>query len=357
LSRIRTLVAVLAIAIPIPAAVAGCGGGSSSSSEDPQQVLHETFSNPTKITSGNLDISVSGAAQGTQSGNLSASITGPFQADPNDPTAFPQLDLTAKVTASGAGQNISFDGSAIATKDNAYVEYQGQAYEVGTTLFKQFTKAYSQSAAQQQGQGQSAGSVLQQFGIDPSKWLTNVTNDGETDVGGTTTIHVHGDANVPQIASDLGKVAQQAPGGTAQSLSQSQIKQLTSAVKDATVDVYSGKDDHLLRKLALSLTIAPPASTGSPVSSVNVDFSVTLSDVNQPQTITAPQGAKPIAGLLQKLGVGGLGPLGALGGASGAAPTLPQTGGTSGGGPSQAYLKCIQQASPSQINQCASKLQ
>jgi hypothetical protein len=27
-----------------------------------------------------------------------------------------------------------------------------------------------------------------------------------------------------------------------------------------------------------------------------------------------------------------------------------------GGGPSQAYLKCVQQASPSQIGKCASKL-
>jgi hypothetical protein len=356
LSRIRTLVAVLAIALPVPAAVAGCGG-SSSNSEDPQQVLHETFNNPTKVTSGNLDISLSGSAQGAQSGNLSATITGPFQADPNDPTSFPQLDLTAKINASGAGQSLSFDGSLIATKDNAYVVYQDQPYEVGTTLFKQFTKAYAQSAAQQQGQNQSAGSVLQQFGIDPSKWLTNVTNEGETDVGGTTTIHVHGDANVPQIASDFGKIAQQAPGGATQSLSPNQINQLKSAIKDATVDVYSGKDDKLLRKLALSLTIAPPASAGAPVSSVNVDFSVSLSDVNQTQTISAPSNAKPISGLLQKLGVGGLGPLGALGGASGGNLNLPQTGGTSGGGPSQAYLKCIQQASPSQINKCAAKLQ
>ncbi len=91
---------------------------------------------------------------------------------------------------------------------------------------------------------------------------------------------------------------------------------MKSAIKDASVDVYSGTDDHLLRKLSLSLSIAPPAGSG--VSSVKVDFSVTISDLNQPQTITAPSGAKPISGLLSQLGISGLGPLGSLGGGASA---------------------------------------
>ena len=130
---------------------------------------------------------------------------------------------------------------------------------------------------------------------------------------GQDTIHIHGDANVDQIVSDLQKIAQQTPGGPSQKLTPSQLDQVKSAIKDASVDVYSGTDDHLLRKLSLSLSIAPPAGSG--VSSVKVDFSVTISDVNQPQTITAPSGAKPISGLLSQFGISGLGPLGSLGGA------------------------------------------
>ena len=67
LTRIRTTVAVLAIALPIIAIVAGCGGGSSSNSEDPNQVLNQTFNNPTKITSGNLDIEPQRLRRGTRS--------------------------------------------------------------------------------------------------------------------------------------------------------------------------------------------------------------------------------------------------------------------------------------------------
>jgi hypothetical protein len=315
LSRIRTLIAVLAIAIPIPTAIAACGSSSGGSDEDPTQVLKETFNNPTKVTSGNLNVNLSGSAEGTQSGSLTATIEGPFQADTTDESAFPQLDLTAKISVSGAGQSFSFDGSLVTTKDNAYVEYQDQAYEVGTALFKRFTQAYQRARAQAQAQdAQSSSSIFEQFGVDPSTWLTNVSNEGTTDVEGTETIHVHGDADVPRILSDIEKVSQQA--GNAQALTPDQVDQVKSAVKTAGIDVYSGASDKLLRKLELALTIEPPSSADSSVSSVTVNFSVTLSDVNEPQTITAPASPKPLKDLLQQFGGGGgLGPL--LGASSG----------------------------------------
>ena len=350
MTRIRTAVAVLAIALPIPAAAAGCGGGSSSSDEDPQQVLDQTFNNPTKITSGNLDVSINGSAQGDQSGDFSASISGPFQVDPNDDTAFPQLDLTANVSGSAGGPSISFDGSLIATKDNAYVEYQDQAYEVGTDVFKQFTQAYAQSA--KQNQAKSGASVLSRFGVDPSNWLTNITNEGTTDVDGTDTIQIHGDADVSQIVSDLQKISQATGSTTTQQLTPQQIDQLKSSVKDASIDVYSGTDDHLLRKLAVSLSIAPPASSGATVSSVDVDFSVALSDVNEPQTIAAPSNAKPISDLLGQLGIPGLsGVPGGTGGFS-----LPGGGSSSGAG-SASYQSCIANAkSQSDYKKCLNEL-
>jgi hypothetical protein len=352
LIRIRTLVAALVIALPVPVAVAGCGGGSSSSNEDPNQVLKETFNNDTKVTSGHMNISLSGSAEGTQSGNLSATIDGPFQSDASNPNTFPQLDLTAKVSASGAGQSFSFDGSLITTKDNAYVDYQDQAYEVGTQLFQQFEKSYEKSASQAQAQNkQDASSILNQFGVDPTTWLTNVSNEGTTDVDGTQTIHIHGDADVTQIVSDLNKIAQQA-GSAAQSVTPDQIDQLKSAVKTASIDVYSAESDKTLRKLSLTLALTPPASSG--VTSVDVNFAVTLSDVNQPQTITPPSGAKPISDLLGQFGISS-GALGALGAGASSGTSLPD--GSAAGGATQAYAKCIQSATtPEQLTQCAQQL-
>ena len=353
MTRIRTAVAVLAIALPIPAAVAGCGGGSSSNSEDPQQVLDQTFNNPTKITSGKLDLSISGSAEGQQSGNFTATITGPFQTDPKNPTAFPQLDLTANVSGSQGGPSISFDGSLITTTDNAFVEYQNQAYEVGTAAFKQFATAYAQAAKQNQKKG-SSSSGFSQFGIDPKTWLTNVTNEGTTDIDGTNTIHIHGDADVAKIVTDLQKVAQQT-GGATQQIDPAQLKQLTDAVQTASIDVYSGADDHLLRKLAVSLAIAPPSSAGSSVSKINVNFSITLSDVNQQQTITAPSNAKPISDLLSQLGIPGLGIPGGTGGTGGF--SIPGGGSSGGSAGSSSYQNCVAQAkSQADIQKCLQKL-
>ena len=348
MTRIRTLVAVLAIALPIPAVVAGCGG-SSSNNEDPQKVLDETFNNSTKITSGTLDISLDGSAQGQQSGNFNATISGPFETDPNDPNAFPQFDLAANVGGSSGGPSISFSGSLIATKDNAYVEYQNQAYEVGSDVFKQFTQSYAQAAKQSQSQ-RSNQNVFDRLGIDPSTWLTNVSNEGTTDVEGTDTIHVHGDADVAKIFTDLQKVAQQTGGATAQQFTPQQLDQLKSAVKQASIDVYSGTDDHLLRKLALSLQITPPAGTSATVSSVDLNFSIALSDVNQPQTISAPSNAKPISDLLNQLGIPGLPGVGGTGGLG-----LPGTG--SGGAGSSSYQNCIANAkTQSDARKCLQKL-
>jgi hypothetical protein len=168
-------------------------------------------------------------------------------------------------------------------------------------------------------------------------------------VEGTETVHVHGDADVSKIVTDLQKVQKQT-GSSTQQLTPSQLNQLTSAVKSATIDVYSGTDDHLLRKLAVSLSIAPPAGSGATVSNLDVNFSVTLSDVNQPQTITAPSNPKPIADLLGQLGIPGLPGVGGTGGFN-----LPGGSSSGGGGAagSAAVQKCLTNAKTSaDANKC-----
>jgi len=353
---------LIAIAILVPATLAGCFGSSGGGSEDPQQVLTDTFNNDTKVTSGHLNLSLSGSAEGTTSGTFSASLDGAFQSDPNDTSAFPQLDLTAKVAGSGAGQSINFEGGITATQDAAFVTYQGQAYEVPSATFDQLKQAYSaQAQAATSSQSSSnASSILKDLGIDPTTWLTNVTNEGDADVAGTTTTHIHGDADVGKILSDFASAAQNIPGASAQGLNPSTLQQAQQFVKNASVDIYSGKDDHVLRKLEVSLDITPPASAStSGVTAVKVDFSITLSDVNQTQTITAPSNAKPFSDLQQAIGGLGIPGLGSTG-----APSIPgSTGSTGSSSPSSqaqaAFAKCVQQAgsNSTKANACLALLQ
>lgn len=350
---------LLFCALLVPAAVLGCGGGGGGGgSEDPQAVLDQTFSNDTKVTSGNLNISLSANAEGDQGGNFTASVSGPFQGDASNDKAFPQLDLTAKVDGSGAGQSINFEGGITATADKAFVSYSGTAYEIPASIFEQFKSAYeAQAGAATSGSSSgNASSILKDLGIDPSTWLTKVTNEGDADVEGDSTIHISGDADVAKIISDFATAAKQIPGSSVQNLDPSVLNQASQFVKNAHVDVYSGADDHVLRKLEFSLDITPPATVATQgVSSVTLDFSISLTDVNQPQDISAPTDAHPFTELEQK--IQSLGILGQLGGSA-----LGSTSGGSGSSSSaqQAYAQCVLQAQASgdasAINACLQKL-
>jgi hypothetical protein len=364
LTRIRTFILLCLLALAVPIVIAGCGGGSDNS-EDPQTVLDETFNNDTKVSSGNLSLSASVEAEGDQGGSFEASLSGPFQGDPDNPDALPQLDWTASASGSGAGQSIDFSGGITVTGDNAFVTYKDQSYEVGTDAFAQVKSAFE---AQQQAAGGSSSqgtfqeqcaAAIKQAGGDPAacnfdieSWLTNLSNEGTEDVGGTETVHISGDADINQVLTDIGNLASSVPGAAAQGFDPSQLSAVSGAVTDASIDVYSGTDDHVLRKLQANLTIDPstlaPEGVTVPVGTITITFSVEIDDLNDQQTIEAPSGAKPISQLFTDLGIDPS----ALGGIPGVS-----SGSSGSGSGSSDYLQCVQQAqTAAEINSCASQL-
>jgi hypothetical protein len=374
LTRTRPRLVAALVALAVPALVAGCGGDSGSD-EDPQDVIEATFNNDEQVTSGVLDFSIEASA-GDQ-GDFSASLSGPFQGVEGDPTAVPQLDLTASLSGTGAGQSVDFEGGLVVTEDNAFVEYNGQAYEVGTDTFAQLKQQMEQQADQADtGSGDAATSfregceqAIEAQGGDPSAcdfdlsgWFTDLSNDGTEDVGGASTTHVSGNVDVAQMITDFIGLAESVPGAAGQ-IPQDQLDQVEQAVTDASFDVYSGEDDDLLRKLDANVSIDPSALDSAvpvPIDSVDLSFSVELSDVNEDQTIEAPSGAKPIDELLQQFGgLGGLGGLGALGGGDlGDLGGGDLGGGSGGGGPSDEYLECVQNAGndPQEAAKCLDEL-
>lgn len=371
----RKLAAICALALSIPAAAAGCGGDDESS-EDPQTVIDDTLSNDAAISSGILDITL-GASAGEQ-GSFEASVSGPFQGDPDDPTVLPQLDMTGTVSGEGAGQSIDMEGGLVISEDNAFVEYQGETYEVGTQTFGQFKQAFEQSAAQAaQGSGDEAAAsfkeqceqAIQQAGgdtaacdFDVTNWFTNLSNEGTEDIEGTSSVHVSGDLDLAQMLDDISGLGEAIPGAAAgvdPAQIQGQLDQVEEAVSEASFDVYSTEDENLLNGLDLNLVIDPAAVSGGVavpgVESVDVSFGLRIGAVNEEQTIEAPTGAKSIDELV---GPGGLEALG--GGIPGAGLEVPQGGDVpapGGGATGDAYLDCVAEAkTPDEINACASEL-
>jgi hypothetical protein len=383
LTRIRTLLAICAVALPIPAAIAGCGDdddGTGSSDADPQQVLDATFDNENRISSANVDLDLSLSAEGDEGGSFEASLTGPFQGDPDNPNTLPQLDWTLSATGEGGGQDLDFEGGAVVTEDNAYVEYGGTAYEVGSEDFLATKDAVESQAAKSENQNlgfseafrQGCEQAARQEGGDPSScdfdvsaWLTNQTTEGTEDVEGTETTHVSGDLNVEQVLTDFGGIVAGFPQAQAAPFDFNNLGQLSTAVEDASFDVYSSVEDNTLRKLEFNLAVDPSAisaGTEVPVESVNVGFSLTLSEVNEEQTIEAPSDPQPIDELGSQLDLGGLGLQ--VPGLEGGVPNLGGGGDGGGGGggagsdAAQAYLECISQAQTAEDQAaCASELQ
>jgi hypothetical protein len=376
LTRIRTLLAICAIALPVPAAIAGCGDdddSSGASDADPQQVLDATFDNENSISSANVDLDLSVSAEGDEGGSFEASLTGPFQGDPDNPNTLPQLDWTLTATGEGGGQSLDFEGGAVVTEDNAYVEYGGTAYEVGSENFQAAKKDLEAGAPAEENLGFSEAfrrgceeSVRQQGGdpsscdFDVSAWLTNQTTEGTEDVEGTETTHVSGDLNVEQVLTDIGGIAAGFPQAQQAPFDFNNLGQLSTAVEDASFDVYSSVEDNTLRKLEFNLAIDPSAlsaGTEVPVNSVNVGFTLTLSGVNEEQTIEAPSDAQPIEELGAQLNLGALGlQVPELGG--GGVPNIGGGGrGGAGSDAAQAYLECISQAQTAEDQAaCASEL-
>jgi hypothetical protein len=359
--RLRQLALIPLVALAAVGLVA-CGG-EDGGDENPEEVLQAIFSNDNEVDSGVFDVSLDVSSEGGEDdGTLEASLGGPFQGADG---GFPSFDLDAEANLDSSAQDFSGEIGLVSTGQSAFVNFQDTAYEVPQQAFDQFAQSFTQ-LQQQSEQQADGGNFLSSLGIDPTNWLTDLSNEGNEDVDGTETIHIHGEADVPKLIEDLKQIVQNAPQAanrvTPQQLGQ--LDQLTGIIESADFDIYGGADDDILRRFDANLELNPPSGAAGAPDSVSVDFSLTLSELNEPQEIAAPSGAQPLGDLLQQFGVDpdSLGQLGgALGGGSGPGAGVPQAGGPPrgpSGSASQAYLDCLAQAQGADaVQRCASLLQ
>jgi hypothetical protein len=334
--RLRSAL-VLLIALLAMTVVTGCGGGSSgnaaSSSTDVGQLLKDTFSGKHTMKSGRIGLALRASAQGGSSssqGPISVNLSGPFQTQGTG--KLPKLDLEA--TIQGAGQNLT--AGVVSTGDKGFVKFQGQSYVVSDSVFQQFKQGYEQAQARA---GKQQTQSLATLGIDPQRWLKNPRNEGDAQVGGTDTIRITGDVDVPKLLDDINtalgrarSLGVQGSAGLPQQLTPQQREEAAKAIQKLSVQIYTGKEDRTLRRMVIDLAAKAKAQT------VAVNFDLQFTDVNEDQSISAPSGAKPFDQLLSRLG--------GLGGLSGGASS---GSGSSGSGSAssenlQKYSQCVADA-------------
>jgi hypothetical protein len=335
MTRLRPAV-LLSLLLALVFAVAACGGGSddeASSSTDVNELLTQTFTGSKDLKSGNLDLALKVEAQGGESqvqGPVSISLSGPFQAQ--DEGKLPKFKLEAAFE--GAGQSIK--AGATSTGDKGYLSFQGTDYVVEDRVFDQFKAGFEQAQKQGSDQKQSFASL----GMDPRNWLTDPQNAGDSKVGDDDTIKITGGIDVAKLLDDVNNALSKASalglGGAGQvpeKLTEQQKREVAEAVEDPRVEIYTGKEDTILRRLVVNLGIDDKASG----SSGRVGFDVSITDLNEDQDIAEPADAKPFKDLLGQLG--GLG----LGGAGGAS-SGSGSGGSSSSEDLEKFSQCITEA-------------
>ncbi|MGZ4268861.1 MAG: hypothetical protein ACXVFK_12430 [Solirubrobacteraceae bacterium] len=300
LSRITLVLGCLAALV-----AAGCGGGSSSKpSPEVTKLLADTFGANKPVTSGRLDVHLNVDATGFASlkGPLDVRFSGPFQSQGTG--KMPKFDFDVVLARDGS----TLRAGAVSTGDRGYLKLLGKAYQLDPKAFASLQKSGQQAAAT--ADRKNAGISLRKLGIDPRRWLQDAKQAGTEQVGGTETVHLTAGVKVGPMLSDLNTLLSKSStlSGTAAAAGQNVPTSLDPAtrtkieksVKQADLDVWTGKADHALRRIRVAVRFDVPASQrakGSPPQKGTVALDLTIAALNQRQAIGAPASPRPIGEL------------------------------------------------------------
>jgi hypothetical protein len=358
MTRLRPAL-LLALLAALALAVAACGGSDEGGGEeasadtDVNELLTQTFTGDKQVDSGNLSMKLQIEAQGGEAasqlqGPVSISLSGPFQTQEGG--KLPKFKLEAAIE--GAGQNIK--AGATSTGDKGFLSFQGTDYVVDDQVFQQFKAGYEEA----QKQGTEEQQSLTSLGMDPRAWLTDPKNEGDAKVGDDDTIKITGGVDTNKLLDDVNKALEQASslgldstGEVPEKLTEEQRQQVLDAVKDPRVEIYTGKDDQILRRMVVNLGIEDAASE----TSGTIAFDISITDLNEEQDIAEPADAKPFNELLGQFG--GLG-LGAAAGGGSATGGAEDGGAGAAGGDIEEYSKCVTDAGDDldKVRECADLL-
>jgi hypothetical protein len=322
-------------------AAVACGGGDGD--VDVDQVLQQTFGEDKNIKSGRLDLSLRLSAKGLAqlSGPVTARLTGPFAS--TSPEQLPRFNFEAELNAGGQ----SLRAGATSTGEKGFVSFQGQAYALSDELFEQFKQGYAEQARKNNAEGE--GVSFKSLGVDPRRWLRDSEYEGKEEVGGTETLRIRAGIDVARLLEDVNRIlgrAEQIQGQRARQLTEEERRQIEDAVKDADLELWTGEDDKILRRLNVRVDFEVPEERreqASGLSGGTIRFDLGLGAINEEQQIRAPENPRPLEDLIAAVGQGGQAQPG-----QGSETPAPEGGGTP-------YERCVEEAGAdiSKLQECA----
>jgi hypothetical protein len=248
-------------AAPVAAGQPASAKGQSAAQPSPEQALQSAF-DFSGIKSGAFDASVSVDSRDEESGTVKAS--GSFQL--GGPSDVPKLDLRLRVQGDGQDLDMGF----VSTGDKAYMVQGDTGYQLPAAAWEQAKQARAQGAA-------SPVPSLASIGLEPQRWVKGVKSEGAEQLDGVETRHLSASLDPAAAVRDLLKLAEQNGGAAVPSAAVPSLD--ADLVKRAELDVWVGKDDGLMRRIAADFEI----------DDATVKADVRLTEVNDPQSIEAPK--------------------------------------------------------------------
>jgi hypothetical protein len=295
LRRVRRL---LLLTLFATVALASCGGGDDQ--DDVEGLLDRAFSGGIRSADLKLDAELRLEGSPSLERPVRLQASGPFISNED---RLPSADIEVKLGSDGGGQTVTT--GVLLTGDRAFVKFQDVYYEQPRAQVRRANRALRRN--------RSRDSSLSELGFDPRGWLAAAQDEGEADVAGVKTRHVSGTLDVESMLRDFnrflrrsGQAVGRATGQAApQTLSAAQIRSITAAVENPRFDVYTGKEDGLVRRVSGRLDFELPESSRAELGGIRagaIEFSLELADVNGDQEIEPPAKARPISALTRSLG-------------------------------------------------------
>lgn len=288
---------VKVLSVVLVMAAAGCGGSSSPAgkaagptlgtpnSPEVTALLRKTFGPNGKATSGNIsgiiDITVKGLPRYRDP--IQISVVGPFTAVGGTPEGM--FDLSLGLRGGILGGNLYLKGN------DAYIGLGSTAFKIPPSIAAPMRAPLAQH-------GNALGAILAVFHVAPAHWAKNPRIVGAAQVGGIDTTHATAEIDTRAFLRDVASLADLLTSlgitdisGLPRSIDSAARAALARSVKTATGDVYTGAEDHVLRRAQLNMLIEPSARdrrTLGGFTSIKVSGTLDVTDIGTPQKVTLP---------------------------------------------------------------------
>jgi hypothetical protein len=262
-------------------ALAGCGGESGTS--NPGEALSQTAAKLGEIRSGTLRFKLAVEPR-EEGGDFGFELSGPFQL--GEPGALPVARIDYTQTAGDERETVTLTS----TGERAFVTVDGTAYELPPDRADELREAGEALG----GDGGGSGG-LEELKIDD--WIVEAESSDGGDVGGADTDKIEAELDVVAAVNDLIELSGGVGGPDLDPVEGPEAEQLRDAVKDAKLEVWTGDDDRLLRRLRLEADFDPSLPEGleelARAAGSKVLFELEIDGPNERVEVEQPEDPRP----------------------------------------------------------------